>query len=279
MRLFFINLFLLNALIGFCQVDLFFPLNNEFDWARIEKQNRGIKEKLLKNLPAEFELNRYDYDETDLHVIDFNGDGLDDVVFNGHLAGSELLYIVIFINRGESFEKIFTEHQEFHKIVFDNGKATQLYIHNGGCCCDYVLINKIYTIEYTFNQPQIKLISQMRYPNIGIEEYPDCYFERPVKFEVLNDRYNIRLSPVIDDVTESSYCGEIRAGNSLGKIKSGSIGYALAEKSDSTGRVWWFVALCSDSEIYESIYYDCDNTQNDYKLGWISSKYAKRVDE
>jgi hypothetical protein len=286
MKPFFIIIFFFNTLIGFGQVDLFFPLNNEFTWERIEKQDQELKAKFIKNLPNEFEYYRQDNEytpnlsdlENRLHIIDFNGDGLDDVIFNGH-TGSEVEYIIIFINIGESFVKIFTEYQQFHKIVFENGKAHKLYIRDGGCCCEYIGMNKIFKVDYSSEFPKISLVSQMQYINNSVERYPNHYFDKPIKFKVLNDKYNIRFSPVIDDITEIYYCGELRNGNFLGKIKSGSIGYALAEKIDSTGRIWWFVALNSDTEIYESIYYDETVNSNTYKLGWISSRFVKEINE
>jgi hypothetical protein len=119
----------------------------------------------------------------------------------------------------------------------------------------------------------------MQYLNNNIEQYPSTYFEKLIKFEVLNDNYNIRFAPVIDDTTEVWYCGEPQNGNSMGKIKSGSIGYALAEKVDSSGRVWWFVALEPDSEIIDSLYYDNDIRSDSYRLGWISSRFVKMIDE
>ena len=273
-------------LTSFCQFDLFFPLQEEFDWAKIEKQNHELKIEFIKNNPKEFEYYRLDYEnsltlsdlEHDLHIIDFNGDGLDDIIFDGE-SGSEAREISIFINIGRSFSKIFTEYQEIYKMVIENGRVHKLYIRDEGCCCEYIGISKIYCVDYSRTFPEINLISKMEYLNHGYEgdrEYPSHYFDKPVKFEVLNNQYNIRFSPVMDDTTQIHYCGEPRNGNSLGKIKSGSIGYALAEKVDATGRVWWFVALEPQSKIYESIY---NETIDTYKLGWISNKFVKEIKE
>jgi len=282
MKLFFIAIFLLNSLIGFCQADLFFPLSKEFDWAEIEKQNQVLKSNFIKNLPDELEPRRecgalLDL-ENDLHIIDFNGDGLDDIIFNGYLCG-EAEYIIIYINTDKAFTKIFTETQQIHKIEIKNGKVYQLYIRDGGCCCEYIGINKIFSVDYSAAMPKISSISRMQYINNSVEKYPNYYFDKPIKFEVLNDKYNIRFSPMIDDAMEVGYCGMEVKGNSLGKLKLGSIGYALAESIDSTGRVWWFVAIEPTSEIYESIYYDDAISPDTYKLGWISSRFVKEISE
>lgn len=270
-------------LVEVCQVDLFFPLTKEFDWANVEKQNKKVKERFIKNLPEEFEWHKQYGDmsslEACLHIMDFNGDNLDDVIYNGYIAGSEAEYINIYMNIGNSFVKIFTETQHIHKMVFKNGKVNKLYIRDGGCCCDYIGTNKIFSVDYSSELPKINPVSQMQFVNISREEYPDKYFDKPIKFEVLNDKYNIRFSPVIDDTTRVGYCFDIKNGNSLGKIKSGSIGYALAEKADTTGRTWWFVALTPNTGIYEPIYYDETILPNSYKLGWISSRFVKEIDD
>jgi hypothetical protein len=261
-------------------------LKNEFDWKNVEKQNNELKVKFIKNLPDDFEkkYNDMSYIKECLHIMDFNGDGLDDIIFNGHNGGSEAEYIIIFINTGNSFVKIFTEYQKIHKIVFENGKVNRLYIQDDGCCCEYIRINKIFSVDYSSKLPKINAISQMQYLNNSVEKFPNSYFDKPIKFEVSNNKYNIRFSPVIDDTTEVYYCGEPENGNSLGKIKSGSIGYALAEQVDTTGRIWWYVAMSPNSKIYESVYYNDEvhyyyPLNNTYKLGWISSRFVKIIDE
>ena len=285
MKLFFTIIFFLGSSAVFCQPDdLFFPLNKEFDWSNVEKQNRELKTELIKSQPEEFEYYRTNNESTHrlselenhLHLIDFNGDGMNDIIFQGE-SGAEPKQVMIFINTGKSFVKIFTEYQEIHKLVFKNKKVHHLYIQDGGCCCDYIGINKIYTVDYSYEFPKINLISQLQY--IDRMEYPSHYFDKPVKVEVLHDKYNLRFSPVIDDTTEVFYCGEPQNGNSLGKIKSGSTGYALAEKVDVTGRIWWYVALHPQSEIYESIYYDETFRPDTYKLGWVSSRFVKAIYE
>ena len=143
---------------------------------------------------------------------------------------------------------------------------------------EYIGINKIFSVDYSSSLPKINAISKMEYLNNAIEKYPSHYFDKPIRFEVLNNKYNIRFSPIIDDTTEVWYCGEPQNGNSLGKIKAGSIGYALAEATDSTGRIWWFVAMSPDSEIYKPIYYDKTISPDTYKLGWISSKFVKEIE-
>ena len=279
-----------DSLVATNQVDLFFPLKNEFDWASIEKQNDKLKAEFIKNHPNEFffyQVNEvfdeplYPDLENYLHIVDFNGDGLDDVIFYGkgswepELKTGDPNKIKIFINTGDSFVNIFTGYHEIYKIVVENGRVNKLYIKAVWCCCEYIERNKIYHVDYSSKLPKVNRINEMQVVHWG--EFPSKYFDNPINFEVLNNKYNIRFSPVIDDTTEVNFCGDERNGNSLGKIKSGSIGYALAEKIDSTGRVWWFVAIDPKSEIYESLYYSDKICPDSYKLGWISSRFVKEI--
>jgi hypothetical protein len=274
----------INSLTSYCQQDLYFPLSNEFDWSKIEKQKSDLKAKLIKDFPNEFEYYRQVRDigpnmkdlDSCLHVIDFNNDRLDDLIFDGW-SGGEPRLISIFINNGKSFDKVFTDYQGIHKMIFQDNKVSKLYIQDWGCCCEYIVRNKIYSVNNNSKLPKIQLINQLQY--IERTEFPVKYFDKPIKFEVSNNNYKIRFSPVIDDTTEVGYCGELRNGNWLGKIKSGTLGYALSEKSDTTGRIWWFVAIVPDSQLSESLYFDIKEESKSYKLGWISSRYVKRIEE
>jgi len=292
MRLFLTTIFILNSLIGFCQVDLFFPLKNEFNWQSVEKQNDELKKKFIKINPTKhkvYYIPPAEELEPNLHIMDFNGDGLDDIIYHGEIGEGKT--IIIFINTGKSFVNIFFGSQDIYKMVFQNGKVHQLYIKNGGCCCDYIERNKIYSVDYRSKLPKINLTSQTLYviavymndwggyPDLYVE-YPSKYFDKPIKFEVVNDKCDIRFSPMINDTTKVWNCvKKLRNGNSLGEIKIGSIGYALAEEVDSTGRVWWFVAISPNAEIYNSMYYTEKTKPNTYKMGWISSRFVKIIEE
>ena len=128
-----------DSLVAANQVDLFFPLKNEFEWAKVEKQNHELKAEFIKEYevykPDDGYMPMLSYLENHLHIIDFNGDGLDDIIYDGD-SGGEPTEISIYINTGNSFERIFTEYQEIYKIVFENGKVQKLYIRDGGCCCE-----------------------------------------------------------------------------------------------------------------------------------------------
>ncbi len=284
MRPLLLMLILVKTLTSYSQQDLFFPLRNEFSWSNIEKQNSDLKAKLLKDFPNEFEnyrrergvgLNMNDLDSC-LHVIDFNNDNLDDLIFDGW-SGGEPRLISIFINNGKSFDKVFTDYQGIHKMIFHDNSVSKLYIQDWGCCCEYIVNNKIYSVNNNLKIPSFQLISKLQY--IERTELPVKYFDKPIKFEISNNNYKIRLSPLLDDTTEIGYCGELRKGNWVGKIKSGTLGYALSEKSDATGRIWWFVAIVPNSQLSESLFYDVKEEPESYKLGWISSRFVKRIEE
>jgi hypothetical protein len=276
-----IVLLILNCLAVFSQPELLFPLKNEFSWKDVEKTNDALKNTFVNHLPKELEYYKQVEDSRtkilkSLHVIDFNNDGLDDLVFDGW-GGGEPDKISIFLNNGKSFVHLFTDLQGIHKLVTDHRKVVKLYIQDWGCCCEVITTNKIYNVNYSSGIPKFELQSQMQFMNQG--ELPVSYFDRPIKFSILNNDYNIRLAPLIDDTTEVYYCGLPRKGNGLGKLSAGTIGYGLSQKTDSTGRVWWFVAITPETVIKESMFHDSKDEPRDYKLGWISSRYIKKLEE
>lgn len=262
--------------IVYAQNDLLFPLHDEFYWGSIEKHNSSIKEKLIKDFPNEFELFRQTNEPLDscLIVIDFNDDGLDDVVCYGY-NGAEEKNVTIFINNGKSFNKIFTDFSVVKRITYENKKISKIFIHDWGCCCEISAVDKVYKVNFDSILPKVELTYQLQY--LHTTELPKEYINKPLKFSITNNDNNIRISPNIDDTSKLYYCGELRKGNSVGRIQKGSIGYVLSQKSDSSGSVWWYVAMKPEAIIKDSMFYESEGPPINYKLGWISNRFVKII--
>jgi len=282
-KLIIIFTFILNTTC-FAQVDLFFPLikwGTRYDWKSIEKTDNQLKQKLIDLNPSEFGYYRQNSEygpklsdlSKDLHVIDLNNDGLNDIIFDGY-SGGEPFEISFFVNDGNTFRKIFTQYQGITKIEFQNKVLSKVYIQDWGCCSEYLVTNSVYAFNKRLEN---QLVSKSKY--FLDCELPKDFYESPIKFLVKNDNYNIRLNPFIDDISNThGYDGEPITGNIIGKLKKESIGFALGEKQDSTGRVWWFVAIPDNYEILNTLFYDREN-ETSYKLGWISSRFVERIEE
>jgi hypothetical protein len=245
----------------------------------MEKKDEQLKQKLIDTKPEEFEYYRTNalyYPGlndllNDMHVLDLNNDGLNDIIFDGQ-SGGEPLMIAFFINEGSSFRKIFTAYQGVIKIELQNKILSKVCIQDWGCCADYLVTNSVYSFN---SKMECQLVNRLKY--FRDTELPEAFFDTPIKFQVKKNTDTIRLNPMIDDSSRTHYyAGDPVRGNIIGKLKSGTVGYALGEKRDTTGLVWWFAAIPDDYEILDSYFYDPEN-ETSFKSGWISSRCVERL--
>jgi hypothetical protein len=96
----------------------------------------------------------------------------------------------------------------------------------------------------------------------------------PTKFEITNNTYFIRDAPKIDNETEN---GRFETkGNSIGQFIKGQKGIAYKSRVDSTGRVWWLMESEPLDSLRNSYFYKDNDAKSSY-VGWISSRYVKKL--
>ncbi|HYW10331.1 MAG TPA: hypothetical protein VE871_00175, partial [Longimicrobium sp.] len=184
------------------------------------------------------------------HFVDFSGDGVADVIYSGPwfernengfgaLEGRQIKLFQVMEGRGV---QVMRHHGTVQRIF--RGRAGQPVsfraIHHG-CCADpqwsidyYRPVRTGDTVRYEAHQ---KVLGRE-----GIE-IPTAFMPTPRRFTVNNDRYLLRATPGIDPPAkdgEDWYPWEGH-GNALAEYGRGARGIALAERTDATGRVWWFV--------------------------------------
>ena len=291
MKIWLTAIFLTITINSWCQQQLTFPVIHDYDnfkWASIEKKMpRAEVDRFINVFPKEFEAyrrsNESEFRNLDslvkhLHFVDINVDGNLDVIFDGQGSGEGSL-VQLFINTGKGFKEIFSDMQGVAKIDWEENKMKRLYIVDWSSADDYIETNKIY--GFTYDQPAAPAYKQI-YQSIAINGFsavrPDSLFDKPTRFEVLNNNYKIRSAPVIDDTGQFHWNknqeSEKGQGNSIGKLPKGTTGTALGKKTDATGREWWYV------EIDETYQFDRDMlyVQNKFPtrvIGWISSRFIK----
>lgn len=271
-----------------------------FKWESVEKQNDPLKEKFVKLAPKVFfnEYNSYhQYSAStktqaefkkEIHVLDFNGDGLDDIVYEGK-SGGEPQEVAFILNTGDGFKVVFRETQRINKLDFINHKLTNAYFEDWGCCEDYIDFYKIYHLEYNGADPVFK--NTYTTASINSTYYPKKFLKKPIYFLILNDNYKMRLAPIIDDTTvKDNKIPEMTIiGNTIDTLNKGTKGRAVAAQSDKTGRVWWLVEVDRDYSAYGFFFYEqeantfykesADTTHRAAKMGWISSRYVKKISQ
>lgn len=279
-------IFLMNTLLSYSQ-EYVCPIKSDFSWDKVEKKvSKSQVDQFIQSDPEAFQYYRqkdYKYANLDslasrLHFLDINGDNRLDVIFEG-ANGGEATQIIFFINLGNTYKVVFSDIQRVFKMEWKENKLHKLYIYDGGCCADFMEFKRIYQAKYDgSNIPDFIEMSQAT--SIREAEKPDTVWENPICFEVLNDAYNIRSFPKVDDLSSQPWTeGRPESpdhGNIIGKLSKGATGTALAKKTDSSGREWWYVEM--DEEFYPLGY--AYSREMDYPtkvIGWISSRFVKAL--
>lgn len=167
------------------------------------------------------------------------------------------------------------------KLDWQGGRLSRIYIRDWGCCDAYLEFHKIYNVNYDkANYPTFRQIYQSIVMYEGI--LPDSILETPLRFEVLNQAYNIRSAPQKDDSSYKHWNNDgdtqTRAfnGNIIGKLVKGTRGLALAKTVDDSGREWLYVEIDKEYLLANDII----RTENKFptKLkGWISGRFVKML--
>jgi len=206
------------------------------------------------------------------HVLDIDGDKQKEIIYNG-FNGSEGEMIVI-IESSSSGYKI--SLKVFGRIVdISNNKNTAEFIFlDYSCCGGYV--DHLETYRYNAKIRTFELVKSLA--KVDETVLPRNQIE-PIKFKVVNERYNLRLSPeIVTGLTSGSFDFDpIENQNIIAVYSSGDTGTAIAESTDETGRVWWFVIMDSYPDKSKSVFYKGNNIFDNYNpVGWISSRYVEK---
>ena len=253
---------------------VFFDYNSRINWKDFEVEiNLEIKNKFLSKFDSIYNYVKNDefygekYDSM-FHFLHLNGDSLIDVIFEGW-SGGEPYVCEFYFNTGETFELQFQALQYITQMEIEDKRLKSFKIIDFGCCAEYVHWEK----QYEIKNDTINILLKRAKINATIK--PENYFKTPKKFIVNNASYFLRFEPEINNDTLYApyYEGE---GNKVAEYFKGDLGIAYAEKSDSTGRNWWFVEMEPKLEFRYNIIYNSQNDRPKY-LGWMSSRFVKEI--
>ncbi len=202
------------------------------------------------------------------HFIDIDNDSDYDLIYDGW-SGSEPMMINVYLNEKGHFSLKFIQYMHITDIEIENNELKRLVIHDPGCCA--AIMENCYTYHFNSYSDSIDywLVDYFTYHNETPK--PEKLFDKEIKFEVVNSKYHLRIKPEVDN--ETLYFPDDTQGNQLMTYTTGDFGCAMAEKLDSTGRIWWYVAMDNKENRYSNIK-DPAAFSPKY-VGWMSSRYLK----
>ena len=265
---------MLSAQSAFCQNIRNFE--TKFDWKTVEK--KPFTEQDLANLFPTIKDQPFRTLEAAknslslFHFVDYNNDGEDDIFYNGWSGGEGTMLLVITSTGTYKIDQYFSGRVQ--NIKMDNGNIKSIEILDYSCCAGYVDHLQLLNFDNSTNQ----FLKVNDYAIITGTPIPTDFFE-PIKFSITNEFYNLRTDPEIQKMKNGTVPFDpIKEQNISAVYTAGDTGTAIAAKTDSTGRIWWFVIM-DDKPISETIFYDGNNDFETYQpVGWLSSRFVKKVE-
>lgn len=232
----------------------------------------------------------YDLDgerASDFHFLDFSGDGVDDVIYDGlvfmrndagQVGSGEGTHIKLYQVMGGRAVEVMEHHGSIQRIWKGRaGQPVSFRTFHPGCCGEVH-----WQIDYFRPVVRGDTVRFEPYHHVlGREEMqmPTRFLPAPKRFVVNNDNYVLRASPKILDAVKTgdahpSWEGH---GNAVAEYGRGARGTALAEETDSTGRVWWFVRMdgaTPPTAAQVDAPWVGDRPVPADRLGWMSSRFV-----
>lgn len=200
-----------------------------------------------------------------LYAIDFNGDHLLDVFYQGP-TGAEGNVTQIFLNKGGNFKKVFAGYQCFMHMTFSKDRLISFRLYNPGCCADPQIVEYDYEVTYQKHEPIFSLNKTIGY--LYYTETTENTFN-PVRNFVINvDKSNLRHECYFFDDVEHPVYG--CKGNITATYKNGAKGTAIGYKKEEQNE--WIYVLMDPTTSIENCSFSTFMDQPTYIYGWILKK-------
>lgn len=247
----------------FGQLNLDLSAPYKINWSLIEISNDSLAKEL--SLTNTILKSRYTNFPQFLHLVNIDNDLKPDAIFYWPDNSNEPIF-EIYLNKGGNLQLVL----EKRGTITDSNinrffGSIRFTLHEVGYTSPPFL-NRIHTIEISTNRNKIEDDTILYFGELETPAKLDLHH----RFEVTQPKYRLRNSPEIND------------HNIICELSNGDQGMALASKTDETGRVWWFVLVDNNIQKSTDDYFYIDSSSpeglNKKMLGWISSRFAKKVE-
>jgi hypothetical protein len=212
---------------------------------------------------------------SNFHFIDYDLDGEIEILYSGD-AGTDAKRTLIFeLNKRGNYVKTFDKFGEVYCIrQFLEVEPFSFILKEEACCGGITVTYEIYHPIY--EKDSLRLRASSKYCSIKGVKLPKKEIE-PIRFKVKNERYYLRLNPMINNKNKVHY--HLIKGNVISEYTKGAQGYAIAKETDDSGRIWWFVIMNNQKKPSKTVINNGSNNNNDfYSFGWMSSRYLKAIE-
>lgn len=274
MKLLFTGLLLISSVLSYSQNNNW-VFSGKLDWSNHQDQiSKTEKKHIVDSIFSVSPFKKFERDfinDSLFHFIDLNNDGKIDLIYNG-FAGNESDRILIYIKKNQKYTLVTDYFGELIDLVFENKALKKILIDDYPCCAG--VINQYETYEFNASSNEFTIIEKVA-----------CYFRTKLpqqrtigfQFTTVNDNYRMRFEPKINNKNDTELKRFEAIGNIIAEFPKGSTGLAVAEQTDKTGRIWWFVIMDAVNKPSSSIFYGGNNNELPFKTsGWMSSRYLKK---
>ena len=213
-----------------------------------------------------------------LHLVDFTGDGLVDLVYSGAIhycdaGGNEGTVTFLYHNRAGKLIQIAHLQGEITRLLRPlPGQPVTVEVTDRGCCGNLYVMRALHVPGWKGDSLTYQESTTLQYTQDT--DLPKRYFPAPRPFRVSQERYKLRVAPQVDDTT-SNALGDA-TGNTVEVYGRGAAGLALADTTDATGRTWWFVLM--DAATPPRPQRPGGTATRGYHAGWMSSRFLEPID-
>lgn len=232
-----------------------------------DKDSLKILDFLKDNLTmVEFYTNQFSYTPDELfkytYHIDFNGDGLMDIVYHGPTGGEPSVTHFI-LNHGNKYEKVFSGLQNLIDVEFFENRLIAFTLIDPGCCGDPQYFISEYSVQYNEDIPEFKLDRKVGY--LRGTEKSKIEFKKTEDFTVISDFAKLRKDCYIFDDVEDPVTGS--NGNAIGIYRKRAKGKVLGLKRDQN-KLWLNVLMNTGNKLDSTVFPEFTDPQVEV-LGWM----------
>jgi len=196
--------------------------------------------------------------------IYLNNDTLVDFVYYDP-SGGEPFMTTIYLNTGNKLEQVKSGIGSIYRYDKPFLESPSL-IHfvEWGCCDDPHNIYQLWTLnnDLISESDQYHFLEETQLPK-------DMRYSFSIS--VQNTPYTLRATP---EIINENFHYHYDKGNIIAEFSKGDIGHVLSTKTDSTGRVWYFVIMEKPSKVG---YHNYKIYKDEKWMGWMSSRFVEII--